>query len=41
MKVRKTDMSNMSELKCTLNDLVTAPQNMLNAANKLKDSLSL
>ncbi|MFC4284452.1 hypothetical protein ACFOZZ_10140 [Catenibacterium sp. GCM10023432] len=30
-------MSNMSELKCTLNDLVTAPQNMLNAANKLKD----
>ena len=30
-------MSNMSELKCTLNDLVAAPQNMLNAANKLKD----
>ena len=30
-------MSNMSELECTLNDLVAATQNMLNAANKLKD----
>lgn len=30
-------MSNMSELKCTLNDLVAATQNMLNASNKLKD----
>lgn len=29
-------MSNMSELECTLNDLVAATQNMLNAANKLK-----
>lgn len=30
-------MSNMSELECTLNDLVAASQNMLNAANALKD----
>lgn len=30
-------MSNMSELECTLNDLVAASQNMLNVANALKD----
>lgn len=30
-------MNNMSKLECTLNDLVAATQNMLNAANTLKD----